>query len=258
MGTSNLPANIQNMAAGLVASVQEAGETGSVQYMKMVEGAFLFGAEEVETEAGSVWAVHPMGFQHGWVAWGDEEHGTKGKNLGEKMGPAAQALFPESELPAVEGSWSKCIAMSLACTNGEDEGIQCLYKANSYGGRKVYAGVLEAVVEKITAGDPEIVPLVELKADSYKHKTYGKTWTPIFEIVGWRTLDDISPLDGEEGEETEAEPAPEEAAAPPARRRRMSAAAEKPAEEPVTIDQEAEEPEPEPEAPRRRRRRKAA
>jgi hypothetical protein len=52
---------------------------------------------------------------------------------------------------------------------------------------------------------------VRLKKDHYAHKSYGKIYTPVFEIVEWMSMD---------GEAPAAIEAAEEAPAAPARRRR--------------------------------------
>ena len=218
---SGLPANVTAMATALAASVSGAGaqSTGDL-YAKMTKfGEFVYGADNTEVEEGSHWAVNPTGFQHGFVAWGNAQHGTEGQNVGEVMVPATSPMPLESELPDVKGSWSKAVAIQLRCTNGEDEGVQILFKSNSLGGRKAYAAVLQAVVGKIQAGEAECVPLVEMNAESYEHKTYGKIFNPVFEIVGWATMD------GEKAEEPDGtEPAAEEPAAEekPRRRRRKA------------------------------------
>jgi hypothetical protein len=55
------------------------------------------------------------------------------------------------------------------------------------------------------------VPIVTLGKDHYQHKSYGRIYTPVFEIVEWVSMD---------GEEA----APEaEAGAQPRRRRRAAA-----------------------------------
>jgi hypothetical protein len=33
------------------------------------------------------------------------------------------------------------------------------------------------------------VPLVALKKEHYQHKSYGRIFTPIFEVTGWASLD---------------------------------------------------------------------
>ena len=55
--------------------------------------------------------------------------------------------------------------------------------------------------------------MVRLKKDHYMHKSYGRIYTPVFEIVEWVGMD---------GEAAEPEAQAEEPAAP-ARRRRGAA-----------------------------------
>ncbi len=190
-GNSNLPANIQNMATALAASASSAGASTSTDaYMKFSKfGEWIYGVENVEVEPGSVWAVNPLGFQHGWTAWGTKAHGTSGQNMGECMVPAVHPMPLEENLPAVKGDWMKAVGIQMLCTTGEDEGVQVMFKTNSHGGRKAYAAIVQAVTARIVAGEPDCMPLVELKADSYEHKEYGKIFTPILEIVGWSAHD---------------------------------------------------------------------
>jgi hypothetical protein len=252
---SNLPANISNMATGLVASVQTVAAGGGAQFMKMSKaGEFIYGAEDIEVEDGSTWAVNPMGLQHGWIAWGDKTHGTAGKMLGEKMGPAAQPIFPESDLDAVEGSWSQAIAIPFRCMDGEDEGIQALYKANSFGGRKAYGALLEKIVGRITANEEAYVPLVRLANTSYKHDEYGKIYNPDFIITDWVTMAGIPTEEPEETVDDGTEAVAPEVEEKPKRSRK--GVETKQVEEPV-VEEEAEDAvivEEATEAPRRRRR----
>jgi len=224
---SNLPANITNMAQALAASVASTGgANGSDLYMKFTkQGEWMYGADNTETEEGSVWAVNPMGFMHGFISWGSKARGNAGTMTGERLVPATQPMPLEGELPEVNGDWTKAVAIQMRCTSGEDEGLQVLFKANSHGGRKAYAALLQAVVEQIGKGSAECVPLVDLKNDSYTHKEYGKIFTPEIEIVGWTTMGgeaaaEAAPAIEEKAEEPAAEePAKEEA---PRRRRRKA------------------------------------
>lgn len=192
---SNLPANIANMATALVQSASQAGaSTSSDAFMKFSKfGEWVYGVENTEVEEGSVWAVNPFGLTHGWVAWGTEAHGTDGQNVGEMMVPVTHPFPQEGLLPAVKGEWSKAVGVQMRCTNGEDEGVQVMWKSNSLGGRKAYAALMQSMSARITSGNPECMPLVLLKADNYPHKKYGKIWTPVFEIVGWAAHDAEKP-----------------------------------------------------------------
>ena len=216
-----LPADLADMAAALQQSSAQAGAAGgSDLYAKMTKfGDFVYGADGTEFEEGSVWAVNPNGFQHGHICW------DEGTPTGEVLVPATQPMPSEADLPAVSGKWGKQVAIQMRATNGEDEGIQVLFKSNSLGGRKAYATLLQAVIARIQAGKADCVPLVECHNDHYDHKTYGKIFTPEFKVVGWANRE------GERAEEPAAaieaptEPAekPAEPEAAPRRRRRKAA-----------------------------------
>lgn len=221
-----LPSNITNMAAALAQSSVSAGAAGGGElYMTFSKfGEWCYGAEKTETEEGSVWAINPQGFTHGFIAW--DQSNTSNGPTGEVMVPATQPMPLESELPEVKGDWTKAIGVQLHCTSGEDEGAQSVWKANSLGARKAYAEILQAVIARIGEGVAEIVPLVELKADSYIHKTYGKIFTPVVEIVGWANMDGepaAEPAAALEEQPVQEEPAAEPAAEEKPRRRRRKA-----------------------------------
>lgn len=210
--SNNLPANVVQMAQALAQSVAAVGVSGSDAYMKFSKhGEWIYGVENTEVEEGSVWAVNPFGFMHGWTAWGTKEHNTDGQNVGEAMVPATQPMPLEGNLPSVKGQWSKAIGIQLRCTNGEDEGVQVMFKSNSHGGRKAYSAIMQAVLARITAGESACMPLVELKGDSYTHKQYGKIFNPILHVVGWAAHDATEPA----AQASVKDEAPKAAEAPP-------------------------------------------
>lgn len=218
--TANLPANVMAMATALAASATQAGaSSGSDLYMKFTKfGEWVFGVEDTEVEEGSIWAVNPHGLMHGFTAWGAEEFGTKGQNVGEVLVPATQPMPSAGQLPDVKGTWSKAVAVQMRCTNGEDNGLQVIWKANSLGARKAYAAILQEIVARITAGESACVPMVALKKDSYAHKEYGKIFTPEVQVVGWATMDGETAAPETPAAASVTAPAVEEA--PPRRRRR--------------------------------------
>jgi hypothetical protein len=68
-----------------------------------------------------------------------------------------------------------------------------------------------ALAEQVEKDQTKPVPVVRLKKDHYSHKSYGKIFTPVFEVVEWVSMD---------GEAPAAEPVIEPAA--PTRRRRAA------------------------------------
>jgi hypothetical protein len=215
-----LPATLTNMAAALAQSAGAVGGSGGGDdlFMRFTKfGSWEYGPSNTEVEEGSIWAVNPEGFKHGFIAW-DQDNTSQGPT-GELLVPATQPMPNEADLPAVSGSWSQCIAVQMRCTNGEDKGVQILWKANSKGARKAYATLLQAVIARVGEGHADVVPLVSLEADSYNHKTYGKIFAPMVEVVGWADMEGNTAEEPEPPEEPEEAPAEEK----PARRRRRKA-----------------------------------
>jgi hypothetical protein len=205
---ANLP-SVKSLASALRSVAASTGASSNSIILKMDKtGHWVFGAEQNETEEDSLWAVNPFSFVHGFIAWGD------GEVLAEKMGSVSEPL-PELDLapPAAKRGWEMQVGMSLACTSGEDEGLQVRYAATSVGGKKAVQALAIAIAEQVDKDQSKPVPVVRLKKEYYQHKSYGRIFTPVFDIVKWiGTGADASP-------EVEAE---DEAPAPARRTRRAA------------------------------------
>lgn len=185
----NLPIDPKSLAQGLSQAQQRLPASADVQFIKLTRsGEWVFGADDNEVEDGE-WAVNPQSFVEGFIAWGD------GELLGEEMAPMAGTPILQSDLEAVEGGkWAKQVGFVMQCVSGEYEGVTALYKTSSKGGTKAVRAMVEQVVKAITNGD-EIVPIVSLKASHYKHKQYGKIYTPEFKIDRWITMSATSAVE---------------------------------------------------------------
>jgi len=208
--------SVQSLSSALRKIEADVGPTGMVIIKMDKAGHWVFGADQTEVEDGSLWAVNPFSFVHGYIAWGD------GVVLAEKMAPVSEPL-PETG-PAPEGAkrgWEMQIGMSLACTNGEDEGMQARYTVTSVGGKRAVQGLALAIADQADKNPDKPVPLVELKKEHYQHKSYGRIYTPVFNIVDWKPLDanDASPADADDADE-QNDDVVEQAA--PVRRRRVA------------------------------------
>ena len=207
-GGSNLP-SVASLSSAL-RSLESAAGPGNMVILKMDKtGHWVFGADQTEVEDDSLWAVNPFSFVHGYIAWGD------GEVLAEKMVSVAEPL-PELD-PAPGGAkrgWEMQIGMTLACTNGEDEGMQARYSVTSVGGKRAVQALAVAIAEQVDKDQAKPVPVIRLKKEHYQHKTYGRIFTPVFDIVKWVGMD--APAVEEDAAEAEA---PTEDA--PRRRRRV-------------------------------------
>jgi len=203
---ANLPA-VSTLTSAL-RNIQPAGGDVGVAIIKMDKGGhWVFGAEQTEIEDESTWAVNPFSFVHGYIAWGD------GEVLGEKMTSVAHPLPELDEAPpGAKKGWESQVGMSLKCVSGDDKGLEVRYTVTSVGGKRAVQTLAVALADQVDKDQTKPVAIVKLKKDHYQHKSYGKIYTPVFEIVEWVGMD---------GESTAApEAAAEEA---PAGRRRRAA-----------------------------------
>ena len=167
-------------------------------------GHWVFGADQTEAEDDARWAVNPFSFVHGFIAWGD------GEVLAEKLVPVTEPL-PELEAapPGAKKGWEPQTGLSLKCITGEDAGMEARFTTTSVGGRKAVQTLAVAIAAQVEKDQGKPVPVVKLEKDSYSHKSYGRIYTPVFEVVEWVSMD--------------GEAAPEAEAAPAAGRRRRAA-----------------------------------
>lgn len=251
----NLPANPDELSQGLQnmnANLQPAmGGTPLLKLLK--DGWYAYGAENVEMQEGSQWALNPASLEHGWACWSD------GELLGEQMVPFNQAPPAMRELPDYGAEWRQQSSVLLQCLTGEDTGVQVLYKGTSVGMRQAIKGLIDELVGQLKHDPQNCVPVIEFDVDSYQHKKHGKIYTPILNIVGWMGFDGAAAETASEPDDKPQDEPEKAAAAEPeaparGRRRRRKAADDAPAAE-TAHEAPADDP---PQRGRRRRRRSAA
>lgn len=210
-----LPA-VSSLATALRGLEADVGPSGVVILKMDKTGHWVFGADATEIEDEAKWAINPLSFVHGYIAWGD------GEVLGEKMASVASPLPELPEVPpGAKKGWEMQIGMSLKCVTGEDTGMECRYTTTSVGGKKAAQTIAVAIAAQIEKDQTKPVAIVRLKKEHYQHKSFGRIFTPVFEVVEWVSM----------SREADAPPpAPAAVEAPPAeegtrRRRRASATA---------------------------------
>jgi hypothetical protein len=203
---ANLPP-VTSLSTALRALEAEAGPAGVVILKMDKTGHWVFGADQTEAEADATWAINPFSFIHGFIAWGD------GEVLGEKMVSVSAPLPEMDAAPAgAKRGWETQVGMSLKCLSGEDKDMEARFSSTSVGGKRAVQTLAVAIANQVEADQSKPVPIVRLKKDHYAHKSYGKIYTPVFEIVEWVGMDGESVAEPEQIEE-----------APAGRRRRAAA-----------------------------------
>ncbi len=193
---ANLPA-VASLSTALRSLERDVGNAGVVLLKMDKTGHWVFGADQTEVEDDSTWAVNPFSFVHGFIAWGD------GEVLGEKMVSVSQPL-PELDAapPNAKRGWETQIGMSLKCLSGEDKDMEARYSTTSVGGKRSVQALALAIATQVEKDQSKPVPVVRLKRDHYTHKSYGKIFTPVFEILEWISVTG-EPADTPEEEPTE-------------------------------------------------------
>jgi hypothetical protein len=198
---ANLPP-VSSLSVALRQLDKDVGPAGSVILKMDKRGDWVYGADQTEVDDGTTWAVNPFSFVHGFIAWGD------GEVLGEKMVSVSQPLPEMDAAPAgAKKGWETQVGMSLKCISGPDNGLEVRYSVTSVGGKRAVQALAVAIAQQVENDQSKPVPVVVLKRDHYTHKSYGKIYTPVFEVQEWMSMDG-----------SKAEESAEEAA--PARRRR--------------------------------------
>jgi hypothetical protein len=119
----------------------------------------------------------------------------------------------DSAPPGAKRGWETQIGMSLKCLVGEDKDMEARFTTTSVGGKKAVQALGVAIATQVEKDQSKPVAIVRLKKDHYVHKSYGRIYTPVFEIVEWASMDGAAEA-----------PAVEEAEAAPAAGRRRRAA----------------------------------
>ena len=206
----NLP-SVQSLSAAL-RSLDTGSPSGSVILKMDKTGHWVFGADQTEVETGSLWAVNPYSFIHGFIAWGE------GDVLGEKMVPITQPL-PEMDdaPPTAKRGWEKQLGISLKCLDGEDKDMEVRFSSTSAGGKRAIQELAVTIGLQVDADVSKPVPVVTLQKEHYQHKSYGRIFTPVFKVAKWVGMDGaVEPVVAAEEPELDLEPT--------GRRRRPAAA----------------------------------
>ena len=222
---SNLPANPEALLSGLANMNRVADQDASGQFMNFKKGNYVYGAESIDVEEASLWAVNPNSFIHGYQAWGNK------KLLEEQIAGMNEPPIQKSNLQThmyvhpetgteVAAKWAPYRGFVLVCVSGEDEGVQCLFATSSVGGKGAVDKLVSAIVGHVREDPGTPVAIIELGTDSYTHKEHGEIFFPIFEVVEWADMDATEVPDSEdepegaaEGETSEADEAEAEARA---------------------------------------------
>lgn len=245
---SNPLAALKSLKTGIASVRQRMPENTGTPYLRMgTDGEWVFGQDDNVVKPGTEAVINPLSIKHGYTCWTNRTRDEgKNENLAEEMFRLNDTVPMAHELPQHSDPkngkpcpWKDQMSVDIKFLDGKHKGVQVLYKASSVGGLNACRGLLDAILERLDLDTEFVCPIVSFGNDSYKHKSYGKTYVPVLEIVGWTDIegneeggseDEVKavtkqPEPEPEAEEPEAEePEAEEVSedtAPPRRRRRV-------------------------------------
>jgi hypothetical protein len=91
--------------------------------------------------------------------------------------------------PGAKRGWETQIGCSLKCVSGDDEGLEVRFSTTSVGGKRAVQNLAVEIAAAVEKDQSKPVPIVTLKKDHYVHKSYGRIYTPVFEILEWISMD---------------------------------------------------------------------
>ena len=81
------------------------------------------------------------------------------------------------------------VGFSMKCLTGEDAGLEVRFNSTSVGGKRSVQGLGLAIATQVDVDQTKPVAIVRLGKDHYQHKSYGRIFTPVFEVLEWMSLD---------------------------------------------------------------------
>lgn len=187
------------------------------QFLSFKNGEFLYGQDDKEIPLGSKLAANMVGLRIGWRRWYDAKvtddltvplvDQQQPQQPRSTLGDDDQSRWETDDKGQPRDPWQLTNVLEMAGSDGEN----FIYSTGSKGGIGAI-GRLCKEYGKLYRQHPNEVPIVELGRDSYNHPTYGKTYFPVFTIVGW-TDENALTIASDGGAAAEAEP-PKQVAAP--------------------------------------------
>ena len=78
------------------------------------------------------------------------------------------------------------------------------YETSSHGGLQLFADYVAKL--QAALADEKPVALIRLTSSHYQHSQWGRVYTPVWDYVEWRRLDDASGLPASGSTESQADP----------------------------------------------------
>jgi hypothetical protein len=167
-------------------------------YLSFKAGEYLYGQNSEELKLGTRLAANMLGLRVGWRRWRSakvEQDLTQPLVDGipepddqhrHELGDTDSQLWDLGANGDPMDPWQWTSILELVDATGE----KYIYSTGSKGGKGAI-GALCDQYNKQRRAHPDQVPIIELGRDFYTHPSYGKTYFPVFTIVGWTDEDNL-------------------------------------------------------------------
>ena len=158
-------------------------------------GEFEAGQDKEQVPFGTRVIANMPGLRQGWRCWiGGKVVDDRTELLVSRipqqrrneLGDMDQGLWERDKEGKPRDPWVETDILEM-----RGDGANYIFSTTSKGGRGAIQRLC-AAFNKAGRMRPGMLPIITLERDSYPHKEYGKTYFPVFEIVGWADADILS------------------------------------------------------------------
>ena len=181
----------------------EAEQEGGLPLLKLTKGEGVWEGNGAPIEGNKIVLFNMFRYHRGWVHF---EGGGKTDEIWVKPGeprPDESSLTEHGPYETEGEGWKRAASVGVRDT---ETGEEFIYSPTSQGGRHALGGLAKQFAYRLAQNSNTCIPKVQLSSEWYPHKQYGKTWKPIFRVLGWVTIT------GSDGDKAAA-PVPEHVAA---------------------------------------------
>ncbi len=171
-------------------------------FLKFVKGEFKFGVDDEVLPIGTRLVPHMAELKAGYIKWKDgvPEDETMvriadGKPIPQRedLGDNDRKAWETDPNGTPQDPWQVCNTLPM---KDPETGLEFIFTTGSRGGVGA-VGKLSTAYGRQRHKRGDKLPVIEIGADSYRHKTYGDVSYPTFKIVGWQSEAEL--IAGENG-----------------------------------------------------------
>ena len=161
-------------------------------FLKFVKGAYKFGIDDEDLPLGTQLIPNMPELRVGWVKWIDGRvFQDETKRLCDGPPPRREDLdcvekadWPTDQNGDTKDPWQLQNTLPM---RDPETGQQYVFTTGSHGGVSTIGKLSTDYGNYLSKHDDGFLPVIELGKSSYKHKSYGEVFIPVFHIVEWKS-----------------------------------------------------------------------